>query len=318
MTRVLFLFLDGVGLGPADSARNPLAAASMPTLQRLLGGQPLTIESAPFEGPLASLVSLDARLGIDGAPQSATGQAVLLTGENVPQQIGRHYGPKPNPEVAAFLKQDNLFRQVVQRGGTARLLNAYPPQYFEAIRSGRRMYSSIPLAVDEAGLPLMTTAELKEGQAMSADFTGAGWMARGDFPEIPVYSGVEAGQQLARLSAQFDLAFFEYWASDYAGHKQAFEQAVEMMEAFDQVLTGLLERWQVQQDLILLTSDHGNMEDMDVRGHTLNPVPGLLIGPLALRQQLTAQLNDLTDIVPAIMTALYGSQWQDDPNTITE
>jgi hypothetical protein len=310
MAKVLFLFLDGVGLGPAKPEQNPLAAAAMPTLRGLLNGQPLTLETAPFEGPQATLVSLDAQLGVDGAPQSATGQAVLLTGENVPGHIGRHYGPKPNPEVAAFLKQDNLFDQIRQRGGRAQLLNAYPPQYFEAIRSGRRIYSAIPMAVDMAGIPLMTTEDLQQGRAMAADFTGAGWLARGDFPDIPKYSDRQAGELMAALASQLDLAFFDYWASDYAGHKQAFDQAVEMMESFDQVLAGLIGAWDLQKDLILLTSDHGNMEDMSVRGHTLNPVPGLLIGPQQLRQRLKPELSDLTDVAPAIMTALYGDNWQ--------
>lgn len=315
MARVLFLFLDGVGLGPADPARNPFAAAAMPNLRGLLQGQPLTIETAPYQGPKASLLALDAQLGVEGAPQSATGQGVLLTGRNLPAEIGRHYGPKPNPEVAELLKAGSLFSWIDSRGGQARLLNAYPPPYFAAIESGRRMYSSIPLAVDQAGIPLMTTEDLKQGRAMSADFTGAGWMAQGDFPDIPVYSEHEAGQLLAKLSNQLDLAFFEYWASDYAGHKQAFDRGVEMMEAFDGVLGGLLASWQDRKDLIILTSDHGNMEDMDVRGHTKNPVPALLIGPSELRQQLTTDLKDLTDVAPAVMAAIYGPDWDEEHST---
>ena len=44
-----------------------------------------------------SLLALDAGLGVEGLPQSATGQAVLLTGVNIPAELGYHYGPKPNP-----------------------------------------------------------------------------------------------------------------------------------------------------------------------------------------------------------------------------
>jgi bisphosphoglycerate-independent phosphoglycerate mutase (AlkP superfamily) len=83
-----------------------------------------------------------------------------------------------------------------------------------------------------------------------------------------------------------------------------------MMEAFDAVLGGLIACWHDRSDLILLTSDHGNMEDMDVRGHTLNPVPGLLIGPAELRARLAPQMSDLTDVAPAVMTALYGPDWR--------
>ena len=92
---MLFLFLDGVGLGEDDPKRNPFAAADMLNLVDLLEGRRLVQGSAPFEGKRATLLAVDARLGVEGTPQSATGQAALLTGENVPAQVGEHYGPKP-------------------------------------------------------------------------------------------------------------------------------------------------------------------------------------------------------------------------------
>lgn len=305
MGRVLFLFLDGIGLGPDDPQRNPFAAAALPNLTALLDGGRLVEGSAPFHGHQATLVRLDARLGVDGAPQSATGQATLLTGTNVPARIGRHYGPKPNEALAGILREDNLFCRVLQRGGRAALLNAYPPVYFEAIESGRRLYSAIPLAADAAGLKLMTAEDLQAGRAMSADFTGEGWAAQSSFPPTPVYEGREAGELLARLSSEYELAWFDYWASDYAGHKQAFDRAVGLMESFDEVLGGLVAAWRGQEGLIVLTSDHGNMEDMAARGHTLNPVPGLLIGPKHLRERIWRSLDDLVDIAPAVLQTIF-------------
>ena len=91
MKRLLFFFLDGVGLGKADPIINPFAAATMPTLERLLGGKKLTLESVPLESKRATLLALDATLGVAGLPQSATGQATLLNGKNVPAVIGNHY-----------------------------------------------------------------------------------------------------------------------------------------------------------------------------------------------------------------------------------
>jgi len=121
--RILFLFLDGVGLGADDPAINPFVHAHMPRLRTLLGGHPLTASAAPFEGERATLVPLDASLGVDGLPQSATGQAVLLTGRNIPKEIGQHYGPKPNPEVAAYLKDGaTLFSWLRAEGKSAALL----------------------------------------------------------------------------------------------------------------------------------------------------------------------------------------------------
>jgi len=306
MARVLFLFLDGVGLGANDPSSNPFAAAHLPTIERLLEGSSLVAETAPFEGDRATLISIDAGLGVPGDPQSASGQAALLTGRNIPQLIGGHYGPKPNEAIAAALKDGNLFAEVVRRGGRAQLLNAYPPRYFEAILRRRRLYSSIPLAASLAGLRLMTSDDLQAGRALAADFTGIGWAALPDLPPAPIFSPEEAGQQLARLTLAADLTWFDYWPSDYAGHRASLEQAIALLETFDRVLGGLVDAWADRPDLVVLTSDHGNLEDLAHRGHTLAPVPGLLIGPRDLRRSFARGLTDLTGFHDAILRTLFG------------
>ena len=298
--RVLFLFLDGIGLGESNPEINPFARANMPILQALLGGKAMLRASAPYEGERASLLAVDANLGVKGLPQSATGQAVLLTGRNIPEEIGYHYGPKPNPEVAATLKDGALFGRLKSAGRTSALLNAYPPRYFEGIGSGRRLYSSIPLAVINAGLSLFTEDDFAAGRGLSADFTGQGWRDMLGYPDTQVLAPKEAGGKLSTLAAQFDFSFFEYWASDYAGHKQDMKWAVAQLETFDGVLHGLLEAWDMNAGLILLTSDHGNMEDLSVRRHTANPVPALVIGTPVVRHTFTAGVTNLTHIAPAI------------------
>lgn len=322
----LFFFLDGVGLGADDPDTNPFARASMPKLQELLGGRRL-IQAAlnghdsqgrdgGFRFPVvetqrASLLALDAGLGVAGLPQSATGQTVLLTGENAPAKLGYHYGPKPNQQVAEFLKGENLFKVVRHRGGRSGLLNAYPPRYFEAIQSGRRIYSAVPQAVIEAGLSLRTSADLEAGTALSADFTAEGWRENLGLPDTPLLTPHQAGQRLAELAQGYDFAFFEYWLTDYAGHAQEMETAVKLLERFDRVLGGLLDTWVDQRGLILLTSDHGNLEDLSTRRHTANPVPALLIGSAALRRafiQALAAPPDLAGIAPAVLEVLGGKE----------
>ena len=81
----------------------------------------------------------DAGLGVPGYPQSATGQAVLLSGVNIPAALGYHYGPKPNADVAAYVGPENLFARLARAGKTCALLNAYPPRYFDGIDSGKRL-----------------------------------------------------------------------------------------------------------------------------------------------------------------------------------
>jgi hypothetical protein len=260
--------------------------------------------SAPFHGEFASLVAVDPSVGVSGLPQSATGQAMLMTGKNIPAELGYHYGPKPNPAVAAYLKDGTLFSDFVEAGKKAVLLNAYPPRYFDGVNSGKRLYSSIPLSVTSAGIPLFKHEDLFEGRAMSADFTGEGWRTMLGFIDAPVMEPDQAGRTLGRLAKEYDFSLFEYWASDYAGHGQEMDTAVRLMETFDGVLGGLVEAW--DDGLILVTSDHGNMEDLSTRKHTAADVPALVIGDRVGRDEFTSNLNDLTDIAPAIRKAVLG------------
>jgi hypothetical protein len=233
--------------------------------------------------------------GVAGLPQSATGQAVLLTGENVPARIGEHYGPKPNPAVRRHIHHGTVFSKLVEAGKRAALLNAYPPRYFHGVDSGKRLYSSIPLAVTSAGLPMFTKDELFAGAALSADFTGEGWTQMLGFPDAPVLTPKAAGARLAALAQVYDFSLFEYWASDYAGHKQDMPWALRQLDVLDGVLAGLLEAWDEAQGLVLITSDHGNMEDLSTRRHTNAAVPALLIGSATRRAEFAEGLTDLTE-----------------------
>lgn len=300
--RVLFIFLDGIGLGESNPETNPFARAKMPNLNSLLDGRSLLKESAPFHGEHATLLAVDPAVGVSGLPQSATGQAILMTGINIPAELGYHYGPKPNPEVAAYLKEATLFSRFAKEGKKAALLNAYPPRYFHGIDSGKRLYSSIPLAVINAGLPLFKHDDLFAGRALSADFTGEGWRTMLGYLDAPVMDASHAGQTLGTLAKEYDFALFEYWASDYAGHKQEMDDAIRLMEMFDGVLGGLTEMW--NDGLILVTSDHGNMEDLSTRKHTDADVPALVIGDKTARQEFTRGMKDLTHIAPAIWRAV--------------
>ena len=324
--KVLFIFLDGIGLGENNPETNPLARAKMPNLNALLDGRSLLKESAPFDGEHASLIAIDPAVGVDGLPQSATGQAILLTGKNISAELGYHYGPKPNPAVAAYL-DETIFSQCVKAGKKTALLNAYPPRYFHGIDSGKRLYSSIPLAVTNAGLELFKYEDLVAGRALSADFTGEGWRRMLGFPDAPVMDVHEAGKKLVTLAMEYDFSFFEYWASDYAGHKQQMETAVGLMETFDGVLGGVVEamkeergklalsnvegtkegvesrKWK-EELLVLVTSDHGNMEDVSTRKHTDAHVPALVIGEKSAREEFTRGMIDLTHVAPAIWRAV--------------
>jgi 2,3-bisphosphoglycerate-independent phosphoglycerate mutase len=291
-----------VGLGLPDPDHNPFVSADIPNLQRLLNGQRPLAGLGPTESDRALFIPTDACLGMTGLPQSATGQGAIVTGLNVPRLVGEHWGPLPNPPVADLIRRESLFLKLKAQGLDAALLNAYPQRYFEAIRSGRRLYSAIPLALTAAGLPPMTAADLRAGRALSADLTGEGWRTHLGVTDAPVYSLPEAGRRLARLARTHAFSFFEYWLSDHAGHRSSLAQARQMLEGLDTMLGGLLETWDDQAGLIVITSDHGNVEDLSHRHHTLNRVPTVVIG--AARAAFGQGLSDLTHFTPAILNYL--------------
>ncbi|MEX1071926.1 MAG: hypothetical protein WEC37_04795 [Anaerolineales bacterium] len=299
--KFLFLFMDGIGLGENDPKTNPFAVAKTPNLDKLLGGKRMLKGVPPVETEQATLLALDASLGVAGLPQSATGQAALVTGKNVPQLVGEHYGPKPNKAVAVVVQESNVFMELKNRGYRSALLNAYPQGYFDAIESGKRLLSAIPLAVTSAGIALKTAEDYFAGDAFSVDFTGQGWRKNLGYKDAPLMDTVAAGRKLAEVTASYDFAFFEFWPSDIAGHHQDWDGAVSLLENIDAMLSGLLEVWNQEEGLILITSDHGNMEDLSTRRHTENQVPALVIGAKELRAKFCANLKDVSNVTPAIL-----------------
>lgn len=192
---LLLIFLDGIGLGDDDPAVNPFAVAHAPTLQRLANGKRWLATTGYQASDQALFIPTDAQLGLAGKPQSGTSQAAILTGHNIPQLIGRHYGPKPDRETRAILEQDNFFKQVIAQGKTAALINAYPPTLLHNIARGKTLRSSIQHAVYAAGLPLFDHQALYREDAMSEDWTGQAWRDYLHYTDTPLYTPQAAGKK---------------------------------------------------------------------------------------------------------------------------
>lgn len=293
--------MDGVGLGEDDPDVNPFVTARLPNLTGLLGEMWYLQRQQGRVNEHASFVPTDATLGISGRPQSATGQSTILTGRNVPRLLGRHYGPKPDAAVREILKEGTLFHDVVASGGRAALITPYPQRYFDAVNSGKRLLSAVPLAATNAGLPLMTAADLRAGRAVSPGFTGQGWREHLGYTDIPLLTLPEAGRRIAEISATYDFSFFEHWPSDRSGHRGSLRQAVEHLEMIDAALGGLFTAWN-GNGLLIITSDHGNIEDKTRRQHTTNPVATVLVGPG--HATLASRISDLTDIAGVVRSYL--------------
>ena len=107
------------------------------------------------------------------------------------------------------------------------------------------------------------------------------------------------------MARDYDFAFHSHWLTDRIGHRGTLERGVAELERFDRVLGGLLEEWRADEGLIVITSDHGNMEDLSTRRHTLNDVPTLVIGKRA--DEFASGYRSLTDFAPACDRMLFGT-----------
>jgi len=63
--------------------------------------------------------------------------------------------------------------------------------------------------------------------------------------------------------------------------------------------SALLEAWAAAELLLPFTRHHGNIEDLSVPGHALNPVPFAAVGPSA--DALKARVHRITDIAPVLL-----------------
>jgi 2,3-bisphosphoglycerate-independent phosphoglycerate mutase len=291
----LFLFLDGVGLG-ANSETNPFALAKTPFLESLLGGK-LTKELEPRATNNLIFRHLGATLGFAGLPQSATGQTTLLTGKNGAEIMQGHYGPYPGPTLKKELNQGTLFSDVLQLGKRATLSNLYPPGYFRAVETGQQKYNVPVYAARQAGLELLRIDDYRSGNAISVDMTGE-YLHHHD-ATLEVVSALEMGERLARIAREHDFTFFDLWLTDQAGHRWSIRECVRLVETLDLFLQGVVEN--LDNVTLLITSDHGNLEDKSVKTHTLADVPLIVIGENTERFR---EAKTLLDVAPMIRGTL--------------
>ncbi len=295
--RLLVVFVDGVGLAPAGP-HNPLASEPTPALRRLLGG-PLTRERVGLVGDRLTLSALDATLGVAGLPQSATGQSALFTGVNTARLLGRHVSAFPGPRLRAVLRRHGLLARAAAGGGGVTFANAYSHRYLAALEGGGERRSVTTCLTQYAGLEFRDEVDLAAGRAVSWDIARDHFAARTGADLEPIAPHT-AGRHLAAIAGRHRLTLFETFLTDLAGHRRLGLTAGDALARVDGLLGGVLAA--APADLTLLvTSDHGNVEDGTVRQHTRNPVPLLAAGPLA---PAFAGLDSIVEVTPAVLDCL--------------
>ena len=291
MSRVLLFFIDGLGIG-ARGPFNPLDGLEM--------AAPLAIfqdEEPEIIGD-GVLVRTDARLGVEGRPQSASGQTTILTGVNAPARLGYHKQGFPNQALLEIIREHSVFLQLKRVGVEPNTFaNAYTPRFFE---SRPRWVSATTAAVEAAGMRFRDLEDLRSGRAVYQDFTNAMLIERG--LEIKTRTPEQAAETLAALAAEHRFTLYEYFITDKIGHLQDMAAARVVLVNLAHLLRALLARLDLRRTTLILTSDHGNIENLSSRNHTLNLVPTLVWGEH--RDRVARRISSLADITPAIVEVL--------------
>ncbi len=293
----LFLFLDGVGIGARNPEVNPFFSVKLSNFERIFGGIPST-EMQTTGDTEAFVEPSDALLGIEGLPQSGTGQTALFTGVNAAELIGMHFGPYPHSQIRPLLEEKNIFRVLKELGADVYFANAFPRQFFEYIESGHRKLSATTMSCMMSGVLLCNADSLRAAEGLSADITAERWSTELGYSDVVPLSAFEAGKRLRNISGKHDFTMFEYFLTDKAGHDMNKELAETVLTNFDQLLGGVVDGG-LDKTTLLISSDHGNVEDISVKTHTLNPSLTAVAGEHA--GYFKGRLASICDVTPRIV-----------------
>lgn len=301
--RVALLFIDGVGIGQPNPAVNPLARHRFLLSQFDDGtGEPL---------PSGELFAVDATFGVPGRPQSASNQTAILTGEPAPKLTGRHVLGFPDGELRALLRDRSIVRRLSGAGRTATFANCYPAGYLDALGLARRPSrgpdvtippaavrkirpSASTLAMAAGDITLRTLDDARSGAGLTNDIDGRGARARGF--EVPLRTPEEAAAIFVRIATEHDFTLFEHYLADEAGHARDFERAEDSLTTFDRFARAVLALRPAELE-VLICSDHGNVEDLTTRAHTLNRVAFMHFGEPRLPGAPPSDVSDVGRVI---------------------
>lgn len=302
---VILIFIDGIGLGEYNRGTNPLVAYPMAFFQKLLGS-PLTKEIGKVFTDRICVVPTDAVLGIEGLPQSATGQTSIFTGLNAPALMGGHVHAFPGPRLAKLIREYGIIKKLVSKGFTATSANAYTPDYMELVERRRRRHSATTLAMLFAGQALRNLNDVDKGLAIYQDITNELLGEQGYL--TTKITPAEAGKRLVHISKNYHFTMFEYFQTDVCGHKRNWEKAEQIVRHLDEFICSVFKN--ISKDTtVIITSDHGNFEDFSIKTHTQNNVPTIILGYRC--QEIASKIQSITDITPTIIELIERDEIDD-------
>ncbi len=309
MAKLIFIFFDGVGIGKTGST-NPFFAAHADYLPFYENGLTLP-DQTPIKG-------IDAQLGVPGMPMSATGQTTLFTGINVPALLNEHKESYPDSFMRKIIKEKSIFSVLRKNNLNPRFLNVFPgsshlytPENIYIRDDGEFYYSPVFRNRIRRSLSATTCMmianhmrpfgenDILNERALYHDFTNQSLNGNGDFPRLPTFSPEKAAEIIYNTSRNYDLLLYEYFQTDFYGHGFEIQDCIDLVRQLNRLVKHLVSLLDKEKDTLLITSDHGNLEDTTTQMHTNNPVPLMTWGYQS--EELRARIENLADVRPAVV-----------------
>ena len=296
MQKKLLIFLDGVGIGENDPTINPFIKKKFKFLDEIFEGTP-HIENQEFSSVGKYLFPVDANMGVEGIPQSGTGQTSIFCGVNASEIIGKHFGPFPYSTLKPIIEKENIFNPFLEKGMKVSFANAFPKIFFDYINSGRQRLNVTTLMALYSNVKLFDVNDMLAGKGVSSDLTHRRWNSKLKY-DIPTITPEEAARRLLNITSENDFTLFEYFFTDHLGHGRNKDEFDILLDDLDRFLFKIIS--EISDDTtLLICSDHGNLENIGIKGHTNNPTLTIAAGYGAL--DLKEKIKDLSHIKSAIL-----------------
>lgn len=224
-----------------------------------------------------------------------------------------------NPEVGGFPRADFQNLPFV-------ILTLYHEKFKDlpVAFAPRRITQTLGLTISQAGLRQLHISESEKFAHVTFFLNGGNNQAfKGEVDlKIPSPRGVPFDQvpqlNLAQVVEQvesgiqqgFELIVTNFANGDVIGHTQNREAKIRCAQFVDMYLGRLVEAARAAGYAVLITADHGNLEEMENPdgspnvSHTTNPVPLIVIFP-DVEQVNSLESGNLADIAPTVL-ALVG------------
>ncbi len=158
--------------------------------------------------------------------------------------------------------------------------------------------SATSLSCRLSGMRLNTSNDVRKGKALTAEITGERWNKKLGY-KLPELKPETAAKRLLKIASQNAFTLYEYFLTDHFGHGRDISEIENTLKIFDEFLFSILTQMNKENMTLIICSDHGNLEDLSIKTHTLNPALTITAGKYG--KILSEKIKDISQIKPAII-----------------